>query len=467
MTQPNPVEAFEQEVNRGIDISAHEKLTNLEKREGAKTEKEQQRNRIYTLRRVLRAEITDSELNEYTKDKEITPTEWNRIYDTIIQHEGLSAAEMKGELGIHDGKSLKKFVWKGSKKIEKAERVRQALDVDEYFGEDQELREYYQWMREEFLRELGEFKREAKKEGDKTFRSLTKELQGDFEQNIDQIMLTLFELINLKDIPAVRQRLLDNKYFPDIKVTSLFEMDRFMSLEEATIVPRGQRSEIRMLDFLTSENNEYIEVKETLIHGFLHSFLQSFDMPERTNTALEESVTELLTEKTVEHRDEVYANETRLATALFQLDHETLLNWYVGGHKEDFVIQLEEKLKLVHGDEAKQIAEQVIFLEEDISELREKAQEEITAKLRPLIEQKYPDKNIERNNEFISTLAKFAVRGEMDFVGYVLYKLTNDEQRTEALLQELEALARTKIGEYYRELTAKIQVAIANNAEAK
>lgn len=118
---------------------------------------------------------------------------------------------------------------------------------------------------------------------------------------------------------------------------------------------------------LSPEISTYESFYTTVVHELAHAYVEAFNKDAFTrNPALNEGITEYVSSQVSNRPSSAYEKETKLASALADLNKKALMEWYAGGSDEDFFVALIESFKGFYStEEAENIAQKIIDLGSD------------------------------------------------------------------------------------------------------
>ncbi|MFH0821010.1 MAG: hypothetical protein V1908_04510 [Candidatus Peregrinibacteria bacterium] len=235
--------------------------------------------------------------------------------------------------------------WRG--RFEKKE----AKNLNEYLADDPELKAHVEAYRKSLFEEMDQLVQSVKEEP-----SLTESCQrmvNTLKINWDTIVFKLFRLIDLKNNPEMRARILKNKQAPHFEFETTLPLRTFGQ----SVRTRNENGVIK-LSYLSILNSD--ELYQVTIHEFAHAYVQ--DMKGHTFLAgpLFEGVTEVISSELRDPQNEAYVKEKQIATMLFALDKDALMDYYVGA---DSIEQFAERLTKTIQSRGKTPAETEIIID--------------------------------------------------------------------------------------------------------
>ncbi|MCF7836569.1 hypothetical protein K9N08_02225 [Candidatus Gracilibacteria bacterium] len=316
-----------------------------------------------------------------------------------------------------------------------------------------DIRKKYFELREGFLKELQEFSEQT---NGQLIDPLINQILLDYQTGIDAAMVDFFETIGLKENPEVQARILKNISVPDIQAVTYNQIRAYGST--------GFCSETgRYVSKIATDAHETIGgLKRTLIHEFLHTYIQTVEKPPYHNRPLNEGITEMLATMSLKIKPASYFLEVELAKALYQLDKNALMDWYTGGDSSELKQRLINKLEPKLGKEdANNVSSEIIKLKNiDIDIMLETQEKNVK-----LLMSFYKDKtNYTNDVHRLWNIIKMPLGERSEKIRDMFGETLGTDLNIQILDSEIEAIDQVSEDrkKYFGDLTQKIRLALAN-----
>lgn len=263
----------------------------------------------------------------------------------------LSTSPLTTETNTTSGKKII------GKALHDVDRISNSETLDEYLADLPDLQKYFKTLKEQLLFEFEELV--WKSEGTPMKENVQK-LRDDLHKNFESLVLKILQAIHARENPLVIERLLAFLQAPRIRSVTKNLLSGIFGGQKEIPLPRGVYGEVYVeplslaLSLEAPAHLDYTKLYSTMVHEFIHFLLQGeiyhravtkSDDKSTKNFPIKEGFTQLITEKVCSKtEEEVYPGETSIAEALFALDEEATLEWYVGGDDDVFRQKLAKKL---------------------------------------------------------------------------------------------------------------------------
>lgn len=236
--------------------------------------------------------------------------------------------------------------------LERTSNMRE--DLNDYLRDDPQLRNHIEGYKKDLIKSLKDF---AQKTKGTVLEKHAAMLVQDIEAHFEEWVISLFTFTGIKNNPELKKRILANKKTPIFEIQEL--KPGYLGITEN--IEGGMQITIAPL------NSSYEDFVETIVHEFAHAYIESMERDTFVrNTKLNEGITEFIAVNSVGKKPTTYHAETDLASTLFALDKDALMDWYTGGSNETFKEKLISALENNHTpEEAAQLADAVINMSDD------------------------------------------------------------------------------------------------------